>query len=130
MVFGELLHIQVGNLAAKPSFKKNPDGSTVVNFRLITNSGWRDASGETKERAEGFNFELWGPSAQRFSELDSGDEVYVRGEPRNHSWEPGGGEPTRYGVRIVVSNWRAFNKKLGKQSEGTGEGTGDDGPAF
>lgn len=134
MVFGELMMVQIGRLAEKPSLKRNGDGSVVSNARLITNVGWKDkGTGDLKDRAEGFNYELWGDSAQRFAELEAGDEVYVRGEPRNYSWEPGDGQPTRYGVRIVISNWRAFNKKLkgnGDAGPGGGGGADDDGPAF
>ncbi|MEX3555155.1 MAG: single-stranded DNA-binding protein [Burkholderia gladioli] len=134
-VYGELEHRQIGFLAADPVFRKNGD-QKVVNFRVITNVGWIDKpSGEERGRAEGFNFELWGESAERFADrMRKGSQVYVVGEPRNEQYDKDG--VTHYSHRVRVSRWRDLSGKPqeagGRQREeggGTDAG-GDDGVAF
>lgn len=129
MIFGELEFKQIGRLASAPSFRKNPDGSKVANFRVITNVGWKDkASGEFKDRAEGFRFELWGDSAERLSELPTGQEIYVVAEPYNHRYEHNG--ETRYEVRFRVTRWRELGRKAAPGSPDAaagGDSSGDPG---
>jgi len=109
-VRGELEMVQIGFLADNPTFRKNPDGSKVANFRVITNVVWKDKNTQEEAgRAEGFNYELWGESAEFFADMmKKGYRVYVRGEPRNDQYEVEG--VTRYGVRIRVSKWENLTK--------------------
>jgi single-strand DNA-binding protein len=123
MIHGELEFRQNGRLAAPPSFKKNPNGSKVANFRLITNVSWRDkASGEQHDRAEGFGFELWGDQAEVFANLnlDKGTELTVKAEPINHTYKDEKTGEDRYRIRFRVTSWRLHG---GRRTEGAATGT-------
>ena len=133
MIFGELEFRQIGNLAAVPTFRQNDDNSKVANFRVITNIGYNvKATGEQKDRAEGFNFELWGEGAEHIRKLESGQEIYVVAEPYNHRYEKDG--ETHYSIRFRVTRWRALGRKAtgAGRVEGAGGDAGgdDDGVAF
>lgn len=112
MIFGELEMKQIGNLAEAPSFRQNENGSKVANFRLITNVRWKDkASGEFKDRAEGFNFELWGEGAEHIRALERGQQLYVSAEPYNDSYEVSGEK--RYQIRFRVTRWFVLGGRKG-----------------
>ncbi|CAE6822569.1 Single-stranded DNA-binding protein [Paraburkholderia domus] len=123
-IHGELEFVQIGFLAADPTFRQNGD-DMVVNFRVITTETWRDrVTKEERTRSEGFNYELWGPSAEHFkNRMSSGSQVYVKGQPRNDSYEKEG--VTHYGVRIRVSRWRALDRQEKNDQPVSGAG-GDD----
>ncbi|MBR8426261.1 single-stranded DNA-binding protein [Burkholderia cenocepacia] len=124
-VYGELEFRQIGYLAANPVFRKDGDNK-VVNFRLITNIGWKDkATQEERGRAEGFNYELWGEGAEYFADrMKKGGRLYVVGEPRNDSYEKDG--VTHYGMRIRVSRWQDLS---GQPQEADGKSGQDAGGA-
>jgi single-strand DNA-binding protein len=130
MIFGELEFRQIGNLAAAPTFRQNDDGSKVANVRVITNIGWTDKrTGEQKDRAEGFNFEVWGEGAEHIRKLESGQEIYIVAEPYNHKYEKDG-EP-QYSIRFRVTRWRALGRKgtgAGRVEGAGGDGVDDDAP--
>ncbi|WP_199028885.1 single-stranded DNA-binding protein [Ralstonia sp. ASV6] len=116
---GELEMTQIGFLADNPQFRKNPDGSKVANFRVITNVTWKDKNTQEEvSRAEGFPYELWGESAEIFADMmKKGYRVYVKGEPRNEKYELDG--VTRYGVRIRVTKWENLTK-IDRPDQATG----------
>ncbi len=128
-VRGELEMVQIGFLADNPTFRQNPDGSKVANFRVITNIVWKDKNTQSeRSRAEGFNWELWGEGAAFFAEImKKGHRVYVKGEPRNDQYEGEGGV-TRYGVRIRVSKWETLTKVDRADQPAGGDGRDDDRP--
>lgn len=116
---GLLEQRQIGFLAADPVQRKAGD-DTVVSFRVITNEYWTDnASGERRERAEGFSYELWGKSGDAFMKhMKKGARVYVEAEPRNDSYESDKRE-TVYVVRLRVRRWL----NLERPDLGGGEGS-------
>jgi single-stranded DNA-binding protein len=131
MIFGELEMTQIGHLADAPSFRQNPDGSKVANFRLITNIGWKDrTSGDFKDRAEGFQYELWGDGADHIKNLPKGGHLYVVSEPYNHRFMDPETRTERHMVRFRVTKWRSLDRKPGNAASDPaagGDAGADDG---
>lgn len=128
MIFGELEMKQIGNLAEAPTFRQNENGSKVANFRLITNVRWKDkASGDFKDRAEGFNYELWGEGAEHIRALERGQQLYVSAEPYNDSYEVNGEK--RYQIRFRVTRWVVLGGRKGAPNGKPDQAAGGEIPA-
>lgn len=65
-----------------------PNGDAAVNFRLATNTRWKDKeSGEQKEHTEWHSCSLFGKRAEIFAQyVKKGHRVYVEGELRTRKW--------------------------------------------
>ena len=129
MIHGELEFRQTGRLAAPPSFRQNPNGSKVANFRLITNVSWKDkASGEQKDRAEGFPYELWGEQAEVLKNLnlDKGTEISIKAEPMNDKYKDEQTGEDRYRVRFRVTWWRLHGRRPENATSGASAPAGGD----
>lgn len=113
---------QIGHLADTPVATKMPSGELVCNFRVITNEFWKDEqSNEKKERAEGFSYSLFGPSAENIAKImKKGDKIYVESSLRNDSYEKDG--KMQYTVRCIVRRWLTLE---GKDAGEAGDGVVD-----
>lgn len=80
--------ILIGNLTRDPVLKNTANGVTVCTFGIATNSSWRDAQGNDKERAEFHNIVAWNKLAEVCAQiLGVGMLVYLEGELRTRVWD-------------------------------------------
>jgi single-strand DNA-binding protein len=103
---------QIGYLADNPDFKVLDGGKKVASFVVITNETWSDKNtGEKKERAESFRYEVWDESADNLNDIvKKGHRIYVESEPRNNVYTDDKGVKV-YGYRFVVTKWITLEKK-------------------
>lgn len=107
----------IGNLTRDPEAKQLPGGQTVATFGLATNSSWKDASGEKKEKTEFHNLVVWGKLAEICSQyLKKGAKAYFEGRIQTRDWEAEDGTK-RYRTEIVVENMIMLDRK-GADGEG------------
>jgi len=107
----------IGNLTRDPELKQLPGGQTVASFGLATNSSWKDASGERKEKTEFHNLVVWGKLAEICGQyLKKGSKAYFEGRIQTRDWEAEDGTK-RYRTEIVVENMIMLDKK-GAEIEG------------
>ena len=72
--------ILVGNLGRDAELRYTPSGAAVAKFSLATTEVWNDKAGQSQERTEWHNIDLWGKQAESLSEyLVKGKQVYVEG---------------------------------------------------
>ncbi|MBL8014807.1 MAG: single-stranded DNA-binding protein [Candidatus Doudnabacteria bacterium] len=92
----------IGNLTRDPVLKKTANGVTVCTFGMATNSSWKDAQGETKERAEFHSIVAWNKMAEVCAQLLSvGMLVFVEGELRtNVTEDEAGGKKYRTEIKM------------------------------
>ena len=94
--------ILIGRLGADPELRYTSSGVAVVNFRIATDHGWKDDSGEWQDRAEWHNIVAWRDLAERCAEyLKKGQRVYIEGQLQTRSWEGQDGVK-RYKTEIVA----------------------------
>ena len=87
---------QIGYLAAAPTVKTLPSGTTVAEFRL----GVRQA-GNTKDDAGFFDVAVYGPGAGPVAKyLKKGSHVAVHGRLQHRTWKAQDDSP-RSAIRIV-----------------------------
>jgi len=106
---------QIGYLADNPSFNVMPSGEKVANFRVITNEFWTEKeSGEKKERAEGFQYEIWGDSAENFLKImKKGQRIYVEATLRNHKYKDEQTGEDKYRIRFRANRWLNLDRNEG-----------------
>jgi len=105
--------ILIGRLGADPELRYTPSGVAVVNFRIATDHGWKDDSGEWQDRTEWHNIVAWRDLAERCAEyLKKGQRVYIEGQIQTRSWEGQDGV-RRYKTEIVA---RMMEMLEGRQS--------------
>lgn len=107
---GEVLEMrQIGYLSADPELRETA-GDPVASFRLITNLSWRDKqSGDIRERAEGFRYEIWGEAARNLMKYaKKGSQLYIEAQPRNDSY--GEGDDKKFQIRFRVTKWKLLDR--------------------
>jgi single-strand DNA-binding protein len=98
--------IIVGRLGADPEIRFTGTGRAVCNFRLATDSVWKDRDGNRQKSTEWHQIVVWGQQAETCAKyLTKGREVYVEGEIRTRSYEGKDGQK-RYVTEIVAQNVR------------------------
>lgn len=115
--------IIVGRLGADPEVRNTPNGQTVANFTLATNSSFKSGD-EWKEKTEWHNVVAWGQKAEFAGNyLKKGARVYVEGRIETRSWEDQEGQK-RYKTEIVAHDLQSLSDK-----PGSGEQVSDNGSA-
>ncbi len=72
--------ILVGNLGRDAELRYTPGGAAILKFSLATTEKWTDKSGNSQERTEWHNVNLWGKQAETLKEyLVRGKQVFVEG---------------------------------------------------
>ena len=105
----------IGNLGKDPELKYTPAGVAVCNFSVATAEKWTDKDGNTQERTEWHNIEVWRRNAEVAAEyLKKGRQVFIEGKLRTRSWEQEGQK--RYAIDIVADRFLM----LGTKPEGVG----------
>lgn len=85
--------ILLGNLGADPEWKAMQSGDGVLKLRVATNTRYKDAQGEWKDRTEWHNVDVWGKRGEALSRLLSkGEPVYIEGELQTRSTDGQNGE--------------------------------------
>ena len=126
--------ILVGRLGADPEIRFTGTGRAVCNFRIATDSVWKDRDGNRQKNTEWHQIVVWGQQAETCSKyLSKGREVFIEGEIRTRSWEKDGVK--RYTTEIVAQQVR-FLGGAGDRAprdagspEGDSMGYGDAAPA-
>jgi single-strand DNA-binding protein len=98
--------IIVGRLGADPEIRFTGTGRAVCNFRVATDSVWKDREGNRQKSTEWHQIVVWGQQAEVCSKyLTKGREVYVEGEIRTRSYEGKDGNK-RYVTEIIAQQVR------------------------
>lgn len=112
--------IIIGRLGADPEVRYTPAGSTVANFRLATDTNWKDKDGTKKEETAWHRIVAWNKLAEIVKEyIKKGHRVYVEGRIRTRSWEDQNGQ-TRYMTEIVANQIQML-ESVGAKPEPVGE---------
>lgn len=103
----------IGNLAADAEFKHTPNGSPVLNFRVIENKERKRQDGTfEKISSQTFNVTVWGSLAEMLWNrgLNTGDRVKVVGDFFRRDYDKQDGTS---GVSLDVTAWgvRPYDKR-------------------
>ena len=116
--------ILVGRLGADPEMRFTGTGRAVCNFRIATDSVWKDRDGNRQKRTEWHKIVVWGPQAETCGKyLAKGREVYVEGELQTRSYDKDGQK--HYSTEIVAQTVRFLG---GGAERGAGREMGDQEP--
>jgi len=120
----------IGNLAADPQTRATGNGVTVTNFTVMTNEGYRDASGNMVERSEAHRIVVFDKLADICAKyLTKGRKVYIEGSLQTRSYDDKDGIK-RYTTEIKANEMLMLdrgNNESGAgnyQSGGSSYGTG------
>ena len=77
-----------GNVGQDPEVRETRGGKLVANIRLAMSQKFVDGEGEERERTDWVTVVAWGGLAELVRDrVNSGTELFVRGELRARSWE-------------------------------------------
>jgi len=111
--------ILLGRLGKDPEVKYTPSGTPVAKFTIATNDRFKDKEGQWQDRTEWHNVTAWARTAEIAGEyLKKGNQVYVEGSLRTHSWDDKTTGQKKYMTEIVVNDLVL----LGGRGEGAGGG--------
>jgi len=114
--------ILVGRLGADPEVRFTGAGRAVCNFRIATDSVWKDRDGNRQKRTEWHKIVVFGPQGETCGKyLSKGREVYVEGELQTRSYEKEGQK--HYSTEIVAQTVRFLG---GGGERGAGRDMGGD----
>jgi len=125
--------ILVGRLGADAQVKYTPSGKAVANFSVATNTVWKDAEGNQKEKTNWHRIVVWEKLAEFAGEyLKKGGSIYVEGSIETRSYEDANGVK-RYVTEVKATDIEMLGRK-GEAAETTesqppAEGPGEAHPA-
>lgn len=103
--------ILIGRLGGDPELRYTPSGDAVANFRVATNTVWRDREGNQQEKTEWHRVVAWRKLAERCGEyLKKGSHVYIEGRLETRSWEDKNGN-RRYVTEIITNRMQMLDAK-------------------
>lgn len=113
--------IIIGNLGQDPEIKYLPSGSAVCNFSVAVSESWKDKqTGETVERTEWINVEVWGNTAEACSKyISKGSKVYVEGKLQTESWDDKDTGQKRYRTKVRADNVQFLDSKGSQPDRGS-----------
>lgn len=92
--------IGVGRFAHNPELKYTKNGKAVCEFTLAVNE-YRKINGERTKFAHFFKFVVWDKAAELIVKYCKvGDELQVKGTPREDRWEQDGQKRSRIVMRL------------------------------
>lgn len=111
--------VLMGRAVADPDLKYTPKGSPVLRLRMAVNRRYKDATtGEWKDETSFFAVNVWGPNAERLSEVvKRGSALLVEGRLQSRSYETKNGEK-RYVVEINALRAQCLDKLPTAPAEG------------
>lgn len=111
----------IGNLTRNPVVHKvGEKGSVVCTFGVATNTTWKDADGNIKERTEFHNVVAWNKLGEICAQiLSTGMLVFIEGELRTRVKEDEGGNKF-YRTEIKLNDMKLLDAK-GKKGVGMDE---------
>lgn len=120
--------IAIGNLGQDPDTRYIPSGAAVTTFSIAVSEQWKDKqTGETKERTEWINVEVWGKLAEICSEyLRKGSQCYVEGKLQTDSWEDKDTGQKKYRTKVRADQVQ-FLGGGGSRNERAGDRQDQDG---
>ncbi|PID52030.1 MAG: single-stranded DNA-binding protein [Candidatus Moraniibacteriota bacterium] len=105
--------IVVGRLTQDPEMRTTPNGQTVANFTIATNTKWKDQSGQQQERTEFHNIVAWGRRGEIIGQyVTKGQELYVEGRLETRNWDDKDTGKKMYRTEIIMENFE-FGAKAG-----------------
>lgn len=85
--------VLLGNVTRDPTLRQTPGGTAVLDLGLAVNEAYRNAAGETVERACFVDVVTWGKQAENCERyLRKGRPVLVEGRLQLDQWTTEGGE--------------------------------------
>jgi single-strand DNA-binding protein len=79
--------VQSGNLTRDPELRSLPSGTELCKLGLAVNERFKDSMGEWTDRANYFNWTVWGGLGRWVAEnFQTGDAITLSGRARWHSW--------------------------------------------
>lgn len=107
----------IGNLAADPQTRATGNGLTVCNFTVMTNEGYKDASGNWVDRAEAHRIVVFDKLADICAKyLVKGKKVYIEGSLQTRSYDD------KDGVKRYTTEIKASDMIMLSRDEGQGGG--------
>ncbi len=77
-----------GYLGRDPEVRYTSSGKAVLKFSLAVAEKWKDRDGNKQESTTWIEGEVWGKSAENFSEYCSkGSNVFVEGKMKQETWD-------------------------------------------
>ena len=108
--------ILIGRLGADPEVRYTQNGTPVSNFKLATNTFWKDNEGERHKNTDWHKCTCWGRLAEVAGEyLKKGDEVYILGRLSYGQYERDG--QTVYYSYVHVEEMKFVDVKTRPEKE-------------
>ena len=97
-------HRFIGRMARDPELRSFDSGNCVCNARILINKP--GAKRDDGQEPDGFKLELWGQSAQSFTDATKkGDLVDVTGRVKSETWSDRTTGEQRTGLVVLVEEW-------------------------
>lgn len=101
----------IGRLGKEVDVRFTASGVAVANFSLATSEKFKNKAGETEERTEWHNVQLWQKLAEIAGEyLTKGSLVYIEGRLQTRKWQDKEGND-RYTTEIVGERMQMLGSK-------------------
>jgi len=111
----------IGKLGKDVDVKFTASGVAVANFSLATSEKFKNKAGETEERTEWHNIQMWSKLAEICGEyLKKGSSVYIEGRIQTRKWQDKDGND-RYTTEIVGERMQMLGGKSQSSSAPAGE---------
>jgi len=121
----------IGNLGRDPELFHTQTGRAVARLSIATNEVWMK-DGERQRRTEWHRVVVWGPRAERMTQLRKGTPVYVEGRLRTRTFTHADNvEQMRteiHSLRLMPLRSRAQREAAYAAPDGDGFRDGDDVP--
>ncbi len=109
--------IVIGNLGSDPEMKYTPNGQAVTSFSVASNRKYTTGAGEQREETEWFRASAFGKLAETCNQyLTKGQQVYLEGRLRSHTYTTPGGE-TRHTNEVNVTDVQFLGRSNNEASE-------------
>lgn len=108
--------ILAGRLTAQPELKETAAQTTVTNFTVAVNQGYRDGNGDWKSKTVFADITAWGKLAEYATSLEKGSPVIIQGALQSNNWTDPEGN-MRKSFQVVAQKISPLEKKNGKKQE-------------
>lgn len=80
--------ILIGHVGNDFELKQTDNGTSVVNFRMATNTVWKDDDGKVNQSTDWHNIVAWGKLAEQLSaSIKKGSHIYLEGSLRTRNYD-------------------------------------------
>ncbi len=101
----------IGNLTADPQVQSDSSERKYCRFTIAINKKWKDANGETKEKANFISCVAWNQLAENLAKYQKkGSKISVMGEIQTGSYETEDGDK-KYTFDIIAHKIEFLNTK-------------------